>query len=376
MEHQSNVGAPVRPLTVDFTASGSEYFRIWIVNLLLIVVTLGFYLPFAKARRLRYFYANTVVDGEALAFHGDAWKMFRGYLLMWLLTIIYSALNQWSPRAALVGFLGFALLWPALWRSSLMFRLGNTSWRGLRFGFEGSLGDAYKAMLPWFAPTAVLLIVGLMAGKVPSKGMLLTAGVLGLLLPLLMFPLGLGLSKIYQHNGYRYAAQSSRMKLGLGSFYGLGLKIILLGIGLVVLAGIGAAVLIPLMALMPNGARFLLSLALMLGFYALLAMPMSYFVSRLQNLCWNATRAQDLRFRSKLSARELCKLNVLNSILIVLTLGLYRPFAVVRVMELKLAALTVHMRGNLDDWHAQALQLQGSGAGEMSGDFFGIDMGL
>ena len=43
---------------VAFTASGSEYFRIWIVNLLLIIVTLGLYLPFAKARRLRYFYAN------------------------------------------------------------------------------------------------------------------------------------------------------------------------------------------------------------------------------------------------------------------------------------------------------------------------------
>ncbi|MFO0121271.1 MAG: DUF898 family protein, partial [Inhella sp.] len=30
-----------RPLLLQFTASGSEYFRIWIVNLLLIVLTLG-----------------------------------------------------------------------------------------------------------------------------------------------------------------------------------------------------------------------------------------------------------------------------------------------------------------------------------------------
>ena len=51
-----------RRLTLAFTASGSEYFRIWIVNILLTIVTLGFYLPFAKARRLRYFYANTLID--------------------------------------------------------------------------------------------------------------------------------------------------------------------------------------------------------------------------------------------------------------------------------------------------------------------------
>ena len=47
-----------RELRIEFTGSGSEYFRIWIVNLLLILVTLGLYLPFAKARRLRYFYGN------------------------------------------------------------------------------------------------------------------------------------------------------------------------------------------------------------------------------------------------------------------------------------------------------------------------------
>jgi uncharacterized membrane protein YjgN (DUF898 family) len=44
-----------RQLPIRFTGSGSEYFRIWAVNLLLIVVTLGLYLPFAKARRIRYF---------------------------------------------------------------------------------------------------------------------------------------------------------------------------------------------------------------------------------------------------------------------------------------------------------------------------------
>ena len=56
---------------IEFTASGSEYFRIWIVNLLLIVVTLGIYLPWAKVRKLKYFYSNTWVGGDALDFHGE-----------------------------------------------------------------------------------------------------------------------------------------------------------------------------------------------------------------------------------------------------------------------------------------------------------------
>jgi uncharacterized membrane protein YjgN (DUF898 family) len=46
-------------LRIVFTGSGSEYFRIWIVNLLLMMLTLGLYYPWAKKRRLRHFHGNT-----------------------------------------------------------------------------------------------------------------------------------------------------------------------------------------------------------------------------------------------------------------------------------------------------------------------------
>eukprot|EP01031_Cornospumella_fuschlensis_P012127 gene12127-14827_t len=36
------------PLRIEFTGSGSEYFRIWVVNLLLLLVTVGIYYPWAK----------------------------------------------------------------------------------------------------------------------------------------------------------------------------------------------------------------------------------------------------------------------------------------------------------------------------------------
>jgi len=142
-----------RELSIAFTASGSEYLRIWIVNSLLLVLTLGFYMPFAKVRRLRYFYANTVIDGQPLAFHGDPWKLLRGYVLMLVLFGGYAVVGRFSAWAAVAMFLLLALLWPALWRSSLRFRLHNTSWRGLRFGFEGTTGGAYLAIFPMFVPS-------------------------------------------------------------------------------------------------------------------------------------------------------------------------------------------------------------------------------
>ena len=86
-----------RKLEIQFTGSGSEYFRI--VNLLLTIVTASLYWPFAKARRIRYFYANTLIDGHALSFHGDPWKMFRGHLLLLVLMGTYSAAGHFSPNS-------------------------------------------------------------------------------------------------------------------------------------------------------------------------------------------------------------------------------------------------------------------------------------
>lgn len=43
----------------EFTGNGAEYFRIWIVNLVLTILTLGIYSAWAKVRHNRYFYGNT-----------------------------------------------------------------------------------------------------------------------------------------------------------------------------------------------------------------------------------------------------------------------------------------------------------------------------
>ena len=101
-----------RTLNIRFTGSGSEYFRIWVVNLLLILVTAGLYYPWAKVRRLRYFYGNTVVGAHPLDFHGDPKRMLRGFLLIALLLLIYSVAGKVSPTAGLVAFVILVVVWP------------------------------------------------------------------------------------------------------------------------------------------------------------------------------------------------------------------------------------------------------------------------
>ena len=66
-----------RNLKFEFTGSGSEYFRIWIVNTLLTVVTLGIYSAWAKVRRLRYFYGSTQLAGSTFEYHGQGQRQQR-----------------------------------------------------------------------------------------------------------------------------------------------------------------------------------------------------------------------------------------------------------------------------------------------------------
>jgi len=54
---------------VEFNGKGFEFFKIWIVNVLLTIVTLSLYAPWAKVRTRRYFYGNTVIDNSSFEYH-------------------------------------------------------------------------------------------------------------------------------------------------------------------------------------------------------------------------------------------------------------------------------------------------------------------
>ncbi|RQO60356.1 hypothetical protein DBR47_08270 [Paucibacter sp. KBW04] len=380
--------SPPRQLKIRFTGSGSEYFRIWIVNMLLILLTLGLYLPFAKVRRIKYFYANTQVDGEALSFHGRPWPMFRGFVLLLALMGSYALASNFSPTAGLLAYLLLCALWPALWRAGMQFRLANTSWRGLRFGFAGDLRSAYQAFLPVYLPAIGLMLAQyfLLGDMNPAttpeaaaqieasaKVYLAISGVCGLLM-LGLAPWALACIKRYQHNGYQYAEEQTQLDTPTRRFYGLGLKVFLMGILPLVLTGVLAAVLLPMFKGRPEILP-LVFIALFLAYLFFFAVSGPLFNARLQNLVWSNTRSPSLQFDSQLKARRLVILTFKNWLLTALTLSLYRPFAAVATARLRLESVSIDLQGDLDRWIARAGQGSSETAGEAAGDFFGFDMG-
>ena len=66
---------------LEFRGTAREYFGIWIVNMLLKIVTLGFYTAWAKVRQRRYFAGTTLLAGEPFEYLAEPRALFRGWLI-------------------------------------------------------------------------------------------------------------------------------------------------------------------------------------------------------------------------------------------------------------------------------------------------------
>lgn len=377
--------------TIHFTGSGSEYFRIWIVNLLLMLVTLGLYYPWAKVRKLRYFYGNTFVIGHPLGFHGNPRQMLRGFLLVSLLMVLYGVAGRVSPISGAVAGLILAALWPALLRSSLQFRLSQTSWRGLRFHFTGSLKSAYMVLLnPMLIGVGVMMLSGILMAFVP-RGLgkavvpMVLSGVM-VLGSLALAPYMIWRIKRYQHAHYALGQLQTTFKATyrnvLAIFLKTGLLTLAAATGLVLVGGLLGLVLGGgQIGTRPDPRQLLSGLSMMLpvvaGYILLTQVIVApYFSVHLQNLVWTQTGNRMVRFKSHLRWPDMAGLALKNWLLIMLTFGLYWPFAAVALARARLQAIVIHTRQDPDMLVGQARQASTNATGDLAADLVGIDVGL
>ncbi|MDI3382448.1 YjgN family protein [Xenophilus aerolatus] len=165
----------IEPWRLAFTGDGGVYFGVWIVNVLLTIVTLGLFTPWARRRTIKYFYGHTLVADSPLEFTAGIRGMVFGFLL---LAAFYIALNVASNTGQHIVYFaivsGGAVLAPFLWGSAMRFRLGHTRWRGLRLRITAGWGEVYRASWPVFALAAVWLVAGFalarMAPEAPTAG--------------------------------------------------------------------------------------------------------------------------------------------------------------------------------------------------------------
>lgn len=336
----------------SFSGQGGEYFRIWIVNLCLSIVTLGIYSAWAKVRRLQYFYRHTSVAGASLDYHGNPVAILKGRILAVILFGIYSATINVNPIAGLAVFALLMAVMPWLLVRSFRFQLHNSSYRGLRFSFHGKTGDAYVNFL--LLPLVSYLSIGLLW---PLAHQQITRYVRG--------------HSAYGNGRFAFHGKAGAFYKPYLVLFGVTLLLILAAIGL----GIALARFLPAPS-SPGTAKFTVLGFFIIGvFYiGLLLFAVPYLTARLQNVIWNHTSLGTIGFQCSLRARELFGIMFVNLLLIILTLGLFKPFADIRMARYRVEHLSLLAAAADIETFVAEQQAEIGASGEEMTDIFDLDI--
>ena len=329
--HATEVPVERRIEPIRFTGNGSEYFGIWIVNILLMIVTLGFYAPWAKVRNAQYFYGHTELDGSSFQYLADPWVIFRGRLVAIVAVIIWAVASEFYPIAGLILVLLFLPLLPWIVVRSLKFHAVNSAWRNIRFNFNGTYGGACMVLFVW--PLVALLTL------------------------FLAFPLSMYKAQAWRIDNTYFGTMPFRLKASAGDFFLFFLKLMLIAAGFGVVSSALSTAISPWLG-MP---------VLFAGYLVLFG----YFMAGLQNLILGSTVLGMHNLHSNLGKGRMLWIFMTNSILVVLTLGLYTPWAKVRMAQYMMSCTQLEVSGDLDHFIAAETE-RTSALGQELGEAFDV----
>ena len=324
----------VRVIPFRFSGEGAEYFRVWIVNILLTIVTLGIYSAWAKVRNKRYFYGNTTLDGASFDYSADPVKILKGRLIAVAFFIVYVVVAELNPLVGLLMFGVLLVLMPWIIVRSLAFNAHYSAYRNVRFSFDGKVMDAAGCFIGW--PILALLTLGILTPLVYQK------------------------QQRFMVENHRYGTEPLTFNGAVRDYYFLFLGAMGLFIG-VLLLGVLAGQLVSI-----------LSLVFMIGAYLA---AFAYFSMQRMNLLYNNSALGDHGFEANLKLGSYAWLMFTNTLGILLTLGLFIPWARVRTARYKVQHIAFVCAGDMDGIVA-AQQGKVDALGQEVGDIFNFDVGL
>lgn len=333
---------PEREVPFEFSGKGGEYFRIWIVNIVLTILTLGIYSAWAKVRNKQYFYGSTTLDGASFSYIADPVKILLGRLVAAALLGLYVFAESLSVVAGLVMLLVLLVATPWIVCQSLRFNARYSRYRNVSFDFVGRPWDAAKAFVFW--PIAGAFTFGL------------------------LMPLTVQRQQRFMVSRHRFGESEFDFHAGVGGYY----KIFLGAAGALFLL-VGGAVF--LFAVLANLFGVLGSMigGLLIGLIYMAILP--GVTAALANRRYNHTTLEGHRFNADWRILSYAGIVVSNTLLTLLTLGLYYPWGKVRVARYKAQHTRVYARGDLDQFVEGQRDKAGPVAEGVS-DLFDFDIGL
>ena len=321
-----------RIIPLEFRGDGFEFFKIWIVNILLTILTLGIYSAWAKVRTNRYFYSNLYLDDRSFRYLASPIAILVGRIIAIVFLVTYIVSVELLPGPGLAVALILTLVMPYLIVRSIAFNHRMSAYRNIQFRFHGTYGEAVMALLVW-----------------PLLGML----TLGILYPLALLRVNQFIVNNSAYGTSRLTFNATYRQYAILVFSFIGAN----GLGLLVGWSVPLAVV----------EQAILSVVIF-------GLIFVWFTANATNLYYNSTSLGDNHFDADLETVGLLKVYIVNMVLIIVTLGLYLPAAKVRLARYKAGHIRFVAVASIDDFVA-AEQEQVSALAEEMGEAFDFDIG-
>lgn len=347
---------PARSTPVEypflFDGNAGEYFRIWIVNLALTILSLGIFSAWAKVRTERYFYGNTRLAGVPFEYLAKPLPILVGRIIAVVLFGAYVLAGQYSIGLQLGLALLIALLTPWLIVRGAAFRARYSAWRGLPFRFVADYGEAYIRFLVLGIP------------------LILTLG--------LLYPWVKGKQKEFIVESHRYGGSWFRFLLRPGQFYPP--YLIAWGVcsaWMFLVSFLMIGVIVASMAGSSNGGPpppwLIIGMSVLM--YAGYFVTLAFLAAAIANLIYNHIEIDGRRFRSTLKGQRLLWIYFGNTIAILVSLGLLIPWAMVRLARYRAECLSLFAVDDFNGMRRENVGHVGATAAQVDG-MFDIDFGL
>jgi uncharacterized membrane protein YjgN (DUF898 family) len=377
-----------RDLSFQFHGNASEYFRIWIVNILLSLLTLGIYSAWAKVRTQQYFHGNTALDGTSFQYLATPIQILRGRVIAVVIFALYAVSGHVSSLFHMATLILLALAAPALMVYGLSFRLRYSAWRNIRFGFDRDVRSAYRILLP---PLLLLIllyvlmyvsmrIAGIEPGKHADPKHINIHAIGSFFLVIFAFfgciPwLECLVTRLLVNNAC-YGTSYFSMTAKVRDYYALYTRATLIFIGVTCLFCIPLFMGIGFVSKASHthlDSKWSVVITLLPVLFVWLAANACLQAGRF-NLRYGEMRLGRHRFSSSITTETLLELYFTNTLAIILSLGLLIPWAKIRTVRYRLSCLALHCKGGLDHFLNDASEASAAPA-ELS-SLFDLDIAL
>lgn len=364
-DHNTKEGEKQFPeLKLEFRGSVQEYFRIWIVNLCLTIITLGIFSAWAKVRKKRYLYSSVTLDGTPFQYLGLPIPILRGRIIaVFIFLSYYLSSNLFISLLPYIFGAGLILA-PWFLVQSVAFNSRYTSFRNITFHFTGSYVQAVKVLSAWgLIPVYVLGLIFDFWGRFWLAAILT--------IPFgFLFPYWLKEIKKFIVTKTSYAGIFGEFGATGGEFFKAyflaGLIIFAFSSASIFLAGISGVIV--------KNVHFF-TIPFFIISYSGYIVAFAYIQTSITNTVWNKLNVGPIHFQCTLHSVEMAKLYLTNAIGIAASVGLLIPWSVIRTIKYRIEHTHVQTNGDLIEFRADPKKDVNAVGAELT-DFFDMDLSI